>query len=183
MYVKKAGFQGEAVNPEVTIEVTEMNKEALNDWAAYSGGTILSDPVLYNIRRERRCEFMAEGLRWMDLVRWRALDQLIDKPWHVEGFHLWNTPMERWYSNLVADGSSNANVSSITLSEHLRPFEKNMTANNLFKDGLTWSMAQYLEPLPITQFLLTASDYQSVEKSPLYQNPYWPTVADRPAEK
>lgn len=91
--------------------------------------------------------------------------------------------MERWYSNLVADGSSNANVSSITLSEHLRPFEKNMTANNLFKDGLTWSMAQYLEPLPITQFLLTASDYQSVEKSPLYQNPYWPTVADRPAEK
>ena len=29
--------------------------------AAYSGGTILSDPVLYNIRRERRCEFMAEG--------------------------------------------------------------------------------------------------------------------------
>lgn len=38
-----------------------------------------------------------------------------------------------------------------------------MTANNLFKDGLTWSMAQYLEPLPITQFLLTASDYQSVE--------------------
>lgn len=180
---KKAGFQGEAVNPEVTIEVTEMNKEALNDWAAYSGGTILSDPVLYNIRRERRCEFMAEGLRWMDLVRWRALDQLIDKPWHIEGFHLWNTPMERWYSNLVADGSSNANVSSITLSEHLRPFEKNMTANNLFKDGLTWSMAQYLEPLPITQFLLTASDYQSVEKSPLYQNPYWPTVADRPAEK
>lgn len=180
---EKAGFQGEAVKPEVTIAATDMNKEALNDWAAYSGGTLLSDLVLYNIRRERRCELMAEGLRWMDLIRWRALDQLIEHPWQIEGFHLWNTPMEKWYSNLVSDGSSSANVSSVSLSEYLRPFQKNMTANNLYKNGLTWAMAQYLQPLPITQFLLTASDYQSVDKSPLYQNPYWPTVADRPAEK
>lgn len=80
--------------------------------------------------------------------------------------------MEGWYSNLVSDGSSKANVSSPNLSEYTRPFQKNMTASNLFKDGFTWSFAQYLEPLPIKQFLLTSSDYQSIDNSPLYQNSY-----------
>lgn len=58
-----------------------------------------------------------------------------------------------------------------------------MTATNSYKDGFTWHMAHYLQPLPIKQFLLTASDYSSVEKSPLYQNPYWPTSAGQAAEK
>ncbi len=53
------------------------------------------DPTLYSIRRERRTELMAEGLRWMDLIRWRSLDQLMKQPYQLEGFHLWNTPMEK----------------------------------------------------------------------------------------
>ena len=44
-----------------------MSKEAENDWGAYTGGSVISDKTLYNIRRERRCEFLAEGLRYMDL--------------------------------------------------------------------------------------------------------------------
>src|SRR3546814_1728337 len=59
-----------------TIAATDMQQEAKNDLAAYSGGNLLSDKTLYNIRRERRCEFMAEGLRYMDLKRWRTIDQL-----------------------------------------------------------------------------------------------------------
>lgn len=180
---EKAGFKGEAIDPNVTIAATDISKEALNDWGAYTGGEILSDAVLYNIRRERRCELLSEGLRWMDLQRWRSFDQLIENPYQIEGFHLWNTPIEGWYSNLIYDGSSNANVSSPDLSEYYRPYQKNMTGSNLFKNGLTWAMAQYLEPLPIKQFLLTSSDYQSLDKSPLYQNPYWPLVVDEPAEK
>ena len=35
------------------------------------------DATRYNIRRERRCELMAEGLRSMDLHRWRSMDQMI----------------------------------------------------------------------------------------------------------
>src|SRR3546814_17617415 len=73
-----------------------MQQEAKNDLAAYSGGNLLSDKTLYNIRRERRCEFMAEGLRYMDLKRWRTLDQLQAKPYIVEGFTLWG-PMQNWY--------------------------------------------------------------------------------------
>ena len=67
-----------------TIAATDMAKEALNDWGAYSAGKLI-DPTLYNIRRERRCELMAEGLRYMDLMRWRAMDQMISTPYHIEG--------------------------------------------------------------------------------------------------
>ena len=179
---KAAGFTGDAVNPQVTIDATEMSKETA-DWGSYSAGKQLTDKILYNIRRERRCELISEGLRGMDLQRWRSYDQLMTTPAHMEGIHLWNTPMQSWYNNLNADGSSNANVSSSSLSEYYRPLEVNMTATNSYKDGFTWHMAHYLQPLPIKQFLLTASDYASVEKSPLYQNPYWPTSAGQSAEK
>lgn len=195
-----AGFTGAAADPQTTIDATDMNQEN-SDWGAYSAGTKLGDKVLYNIRRERRCELMAEGLRWMDLQRWRALDQLITTPVHIEGMHLYNTPMEGWYYEdkdgdgygdgvgvgnftLLNDGSTSAVVSSpeLTHSEYVRPHEWNMVQND-FKNGLTWHMAHYLQPMPIRQFLLTASDHASVELSPLYQNPYWPTESDLPAEK
>src|SRR5699024_3055727 len=74
-----------------TIAATDMSKEAENDWGAYTGGSVISDKTLYNIRRERRCEFLAEGLRYMDLCRWRSMDQLMTAPSHLEGMHLWNT--------------------------------------------------------------------------------------------
>lgn len=178
---QKAGFTGTAIDPNVTINATDMSKET-QDWGAYTAGSLLTDKVLYNIRRERRSELLAEGLRGMDLERWRSYDQLMANPCHVEGFHLWNTPMQGWYTGLKADGSSSSNVSSPNLSEYYRPLEVVM-ANNNFKDGLTWHMAHYLEPLPIRQFLLTASDHASVDQSPLYQNPYWTTTTDQPAEK
>ncbi|MDO4165058.1 MAG: RagB/SusD family nutrient uptake outer membrane protein [Bacteroides sp.] len=178
-----AGFTGDAINPQTTIDATVMANEAL-DWGSYSAGSQLTDPILYNIRRERRCELMAEGLRWMDLIRWRSLDQLMDEYYHVEGFHLWNTEMESWYEGeLVSDGTSSANVSSSDLSEYLRPYEKNMTSNNLYRNGYTWHMAHYLYPLPIEEFQLTATDYATPSLSTLYQNPYWPTTADSYAEQ
>lgn len=179
-----AGFTGSAVDPQTTITATVMENEKL-DWGAYTAGNLLTDVTLYNIRRERRCELMGEALRWMDLIRWRALDQMIDEPYHVEGFHLWNTPIENWYDgqNLVYDGSSSANVSAKSLSEYFRPYEKNMTTNNLYRNGYVWHMAHYLQPLPIQEFQLTSSDYSSIELSPLYQNPYWPTIPAVPAEQ
>lgn len=179
-----AGFKGEAINPLITINATDMNKEK-NDWASYTAGKLLTDCVLYNIRRERSCELLGEGFRSMDLARWRSYDQMLMEPYHVEGFHLWNTPMQTWYdaSSLISDGSASANVSSPNLGEYIRPFEKNMTSGNLAKDGLIWRMAHYLQPIPLRQFLLTATDHASMELSPLYQNPYWTLEPDQPAEQ
>ncbi len=170
-----------------TIAVTDMSKEAENDWGAYTAGNILSDKTLYNIRRERRCEFMAEGLRYMDLCRWRSMDQLVRTPSHLEGMHLWNTPMEGWYvdskgqTTLVADGTVKANVSSKKKSEYLRPFER--TENQAAYNGCTWKMAHYLNPIMVRQFQLTATAGADVSTSILYQNPYWPVVADQTAER
>lgn len=181
---EKAGFEGDAVNPEITIAATDMQKEKL-DWGAYSAGQLLSDPVLYNIRRERRCELMGESLRWMDLQRWRSLDQMMTERYHVEGFHLWNSDMTSLYNFTEKDydGSNTAKVSSPRLSDYYRPYEKNMTSSNLFHEGYTWHLAHYLQPIPIREMQLSASDHKTVSMSPLYQNPYWPTTPDTPAEK
>ena len=173
-------------NLEKTIDATDMSKEAENDWGAYSAGKVLSDKILYNIRRERRCEFLSEGLRWDDLCRWRAMDQLQQHPYKPEGIHLWNTPMERWYDaangkTTLVYGDAKANVSSPSDSEYLMPYRK--TPNQLGYDGLIWKMAHYLSPIRIDQFLITSTDGHSIETSPIYQNPYWPTVADEAALK
>lgn len=179
-----AGFSGTAVNPLTMINATEMIYEK-GDWGSYTAGQQLTDKVLYNIRRERRCEFIGEDMRHMDLLRWRSYDQLITEPAHIEGIHFWGTEMQGWYdeSTIIADGSAGANISSIKLSEYIRPHEKNQTSGNPYKNGLTWNMAHYLEPLPIRQFILTSDDRATPEKSPLYQNPYWPLTPDMPAEK
>lgn len=174
-----AGFVGEAQDPQLAINATDMSREA-SDWGAWTAGVLLTDVTLYNIRRERRCELLSERLRDFDLKRWRSFDQLISNPVHIEGFHVWNTPMEAWYPDAVTDGTSSANMSSPELSEYYRPHEVNMV-NNDFADGLTWRMAHYLDPLPLKQFLLTSPDYTSADQSTLYQNPYWPTTSGLPA--
>ncbi len=176
-----AGFTGDAIDPNVTINATDMSKET-GDWGAYTAGKVLTDKVLYNIRRERRCELLAEGLRDMDLKRWRAFDQLIATPAHTEGIHFWGTVMQHWYAaqDVVADGSSAATVSAQSKSEYFRPHEI-IKDNNNFYDGLTWKMAHYLEPLPLRQFLLTAPDHATMSESPMYQNPYWGLETDKTA--
>lgn len=163
----------------VTVAATDMNKEALNDWGAYSAGHLI-DPVLYNIRRERRSELMAEGLRLADLKRWRALDQLITTPYHLEGMKLWG-PMKDWYvdvngNSILKYNTSDANVSDPAKSLYLRPQEINPNSLILQQGGVKWAMAHYLSPIAIQHFLITSAD-GSVSNSPVYQNPYWPLTA------
>jgi hypothetical protein len=167
-----------------TIAATDMNREKVNDWGAYSAGQMI-DVTLYNIRRERRCELVAEGLRHMDLRRWRAMDQMITTPYHIEGFKLWG-PMKDWY-NTGADGSSiliygldndKSNVSSPELSMYLRPYE--ILSKSLVLDGYKWTMAHYLSPIAIQNFLNTTED-NDMANSPIYQNPGWPLAANQGA--
>ena len=141
----------------------------------------MTDKTLYNIRRERRCEYMAEGLRYMDLRRWRSMDQLVNTPAHLEGMHLWNTPMTAWYNNLRHDNTSDANVSAPEKSEYFRPFSRYPEQGAY--NGCTWMMAHYLNPIMIKQFQLTATDPTNLSTSVIYQNPYWPLEADKPAQQ
>ena len=157
-----------------TIAATDMSQEAKNDWGAYSAGSLI-DPTLYNIRRERRCELMAEGLRWMDLKRWRALDQMITTPYHVEGFKLWG-PMQSWYkaTDLKYGVGDASNVSDPARSQYLRPYET--TPTSLAYNGYKWAMAHYLSPIATQHFLITSTDGADVSTSPIYQNPGWSTT-------
>ena len=161
-----------------TIAATVMSQEAKGDWGAYSAGKLV-DATLYNIRRERRCEFVDEGYRETDLRRWRAMDQMITTPYIVEGFKLWG-PMQEWYKDatgkwIISWGTATSTVSPPTVSDYLRPYQ--ITGNEVVYNGYKWTMAHYLEPIAIQQFLIT-SEGNDVTTSPIYQNPGWPTEAN-----
>ena len=176
------------VNPDfnITIANTNMAEEGKRDLGAYSGGTLLTDKTLYNIRRERRLELMAEGFRFSDLKRWRSLDQLKSNPLILEGIKVWG-PMEKWF---VAAGKSvliqpntpgkTANVSSKSESSYLRPYRINLSNNNLVLNGYRWTEAHYLSPIAFNHFSITSTD-GTAENSTLYQNPGWPTIAEQGA--
>lgn len=169
---------------QATISATVISKEAENDWGAYSGGHLLTDATLYNIRRERRCELMAESLRWMDLQRWRSLDQMKTQGYHIEGFKIWG-PMQHWYDDAsgkstLISGLDNpkAYVSPKDRSLYFRPYEIVGTSPAL--NGYTWHLAHYLTPVAIQDMLIT-SENNDISSSTIYQNPYWPIEADQAA--
>ena len=147
-----------------TISKTEMSKEVLTDFGAYSKGAVV-DATLYNIRRERRCELMAEGRRLDDLKRWRALDTM--KEWQPEGFKLWAGMNDMYNEEELSSG-----ISSSSESNYLRPLQAFTTS--MVYSGYTFPKPHYLEPIPVSEFLLTVDP--ATGKSTLYQNPGWPTT-------
>ena len=158
----------------MTVNATDLNQET--DWAKFSGNEQV-DKVLFNIRRERRCEFIGEDMRWDDLIRWRSFDQLISRKFIPEGCNFWDKIYQ--YADrdengtqikLIDDGSTKANVSSKNLSKYFRPMSINKANNELF-DGYTWAKANYLIPVPVRQIELLSPD-GSIENSVIYQNPY-----------
>lgn len=199
----RAGLPADA---HVTINATDLDKEEYtsHDFGLYSAGQRVTSKVLYNIRRERRCELMGEGFRWDDLIRWRALDQLKTKRYFKHGckFH---GPMFEWFkatfrgSNITAyatnykfdQADSNANnISSPTDTEGgfngdaryyslLRVSDR----NDWYESGYSWRMAHYLNPIAENHFIESAADKATVSTSPIYQNPYWGTTHDTPAQQ
>ena len=192
-YVKNGRVDGKAasywravrtragINPDYTYSITNTDLTQETDLAAHPGGYEV-DATLYNIRRERRCEFIGEGMRWDDLIRWRAWDSLMDTKFIPEGYNFWD---EAYKTYELPDGtdeinddpnSPTANMSSRLVSKYVRPFAK-VKANNAVYDGFTWAKANYLSPIAINEIKLASPD-NSVENSVIYQNPYWPTEID-----
>lgn len=162
-----------------TINATDMSKEALNGWDAYSHGALV-DATLYNIRRERRCEFIGEGFRYMDLIRWRALDQL--NGYQLEGAKIFGPMKSIFGDNLKYDQADekNNNVSSPSLSDYLRPNQ--VTSTNQYYNGLYFYEAHYLDPIAVQHFMITSPDGSTVSQSSIYQNPGWPITAGATCE-
>jgi len=165
-----------------TINNTDMSREVL-DWGSYSAGAQI-DATLYNIRRERSVELMAEGLREMDLKRWRAMDQLIDNYYHFDGFKLWGPMKDNYKTTQLSYTGVLAKVSSPELSDYLRPYE--IVTTNLAYNGAKWVMAHYLNPIAHEHFLVSAVGNSQAggdvdySQSPIYQNPGWGIEASTP---
>ena len=169
-----------------TIGATNLGSE--NDLAVYSGDRMV-DATLYNIRRERRCEFNGEGMRWDDLIRWRAWDQLLTKPYIIEGVNFWDAAYLKYtkmvdgveVSAVVADGTTEANVSGKEDSKYLRPLRRTSINNQLY-DGLTWRKAFYLSPIGLQDMQLAATNPEDINTTVMYQNPYWPMAPGKALE-
>lgn len=154
---------GVSSNYLATIAATDLSKE--NDLATKSRGNYI-DATLYNIRRERRCEFIAEGMRLMDLKRWRALDHMIG--YQVEGFNLWSDIYKIYSADQIKVGQT---VSSSSLSAYLRPFQ--IVSTSIVFNGYNFPKQHYLEPIPVSEILMTSTNGE--DNSPIYQNPGWPS--------
>lgn len=190
-YMKNGSISGKAsqywrtvreragVNPDYqkTIAETDMSKET--DWGKYSGEQTV-DATLLNIRRERRCEFIGEGMRWDDLVRWRSMDHMLTQKFIPEGCNFWDEIYKIADKDengadieFKDDGAVGANISSRAY-KYLRPYSV-LRDNNPVFDGYTWAKANYLSPVPIREIELLSPD-ENVETSVIYQNPYWPNT-------
>lgn len=165
----------------LTVNATNMQEEAKGDWGAYSHNQLVSS-LLYNVRRERRNELIGEGMRMMDLRRWRALDQV--NGYQIEGMRYWGSSYE---GKLLQDGidlvkvdvdGGKGNMSDRqTSGVYIRPYQISKINNSVF-DGYRFTEAHYLSPLPQSVFRQTAEGDQSdLNTSVIYQNPGWPKVA------
>ncbi|MEA4982993.1 MAG: RagB/SusD family nutrient uptake outer membrane protein [Paludibacter sp.] len=157
-------------NYPATIAATDLSKE--NDLATKSRGNYV-DATLYNIRRERRSEFIAEGMRLMDLKRWRALDHMV--AYQVEGFNLWGDIYKIYSADQIKVGQT---VSSSSLSTYLRPFQ--IVSTSIVYEGYNFPKQHYLEPIPVSEILMTSTNGE--DNSPIYQNPGWPRKIAGPAD-
>ena len=161
---KRAGVSDDL---QKTIDHTVLEKE--NDLAVWSGSTMV-DKTLYNIRRERRCEFIAEGMRKDDLLRWRSLDKMKNYP--IEGFNWEEYQKEPYYVKQINDGLK------VKDTKYLQPHAYNeLTIKN---NGYTFEEANYLTPISYDIFRLsTPVKGGDPNTSVVYQNPGWPIGANQ----
>ena len=164
----------------VTVNATDLNKEAEGDWAVYSKGQQVSS-LLYNVRCERRNEFIGEGMRMADLKRWRSLDQV--KNYQVSGMRYWGSIYDG--TILDADGNNRCVVDVAGGTGNMSPIEDGVyvlpnritSKNNLVYEGYNWCEAHYLNPLAQSVFRQTATgDKTDLTTSNVYQNPGWPLI-------
>ena len=119
-------------------------------------------------------------MRWADLKRWRACDQV--DGYQIEGMRYWGSVYEgAWKDdkgvNLaivdVEGGAGNMSSESIS-GVYIRPYQISKVNNSVF-NGYQFTPAHYLTPLAQSAFRVSSEDGQ-LENSVIYQNPGWPKV-------
>ena len=117
--------------------------------------------LLYEIRRERRIELIAEGFRMDDLKRWNAM-KLMENPKTVLGIRITDRVKEQ-YAGIITFGGENGRS---TIDYDGNTYLYQYTSKSLDDAGRKWSDndRRWLYPLP--------TDELTINKN-LTQNPGW----------
>lgn len=138
--------------PHLTIAVgfTDPN------WPDY-GYTV--DPLLQEIRRERRIELAAEGFRYDDLIRWKGV-KLLENPKTVLGMRVTDKVISLYQDNTFG-GDKGRPLVEYQGKQYIRPYQKGLN-----DAGRSWSETdkRYLNPISKNVILINPN---------IKQNPGW----------
>ena len=143
------------------VEMPHMTVNPVADAKPVNYGYDISN-LLYEIRRERRIELVAEGFRWDDLIRWNAM-KLVENPKTMFGIRI--TPeVEEEYkqANITFGGENGRSVAEYEGKTYLYQYSDKA----LNDPGRVWTKndKRWLSPLPVSQLTLNKN---------LKQNPGW----------
>lgn len=108
-----------------------------------------ADPVLWEIRRERRLEFVGEGFAFRDIRRWKVADLVLNK-----------RPQGAWIDRNVYGG----NLTLQDIDGNTLPSDAQYGYGAYFGKPSGWLEHYYLYPLPLNNLVLNEA---------LEQNPGW----------
>lgn len=108
-----------------------------------------ADPVLWEIRRERRLEFVGEGFAFRDIRRWKTADLVLNK-----------RPQGAWIDRNVYGG----NLTLQDIDGNTLPADAQYGYGAYFGKPSGWLEHYYLYPLPLNNLVLNEA---------LEQNPGW----------
>ncbi|MDR0844919.1 MAG: RagB/SusD family nutrient uptake outer membrane protein [Tannerella sp.] len=117
-------------------------------------------PLLYEIRRERRIELIADGFRWDDIIRWKA-GKLFENPKTFLGMRV-TTEVVSNFPEGTFYGESGVQTANYGGNEYIKVYRD----KGLDDSGRKWSDndKRYLDPLPLEELTLNKN---------LSQNPGW----------
>lgn len=144
------------------VEMAHLTANPVADAKPINYGYTLSN-LLYEIRRERRIELIAENHRMDDLVRWNAM-KLLENPKTMLGLKITPTIIETYQKqNVTFGGEGGRPVTQFDGSTYLYQYASSKALDDA---GRKWSATdrRWLYPLPTNELTLNKN---------LVQNPGW----------
>lgn len=142
------------------VEMPHMTTNPIADPAAIDYGYTVT-PLIYEIRRERRIELIAEGHRLDDLKRWNAM-KVLENPKTMLGIRITDAVRTQYEGNVVFGGSEGRPTVEYQGNIYLYQYP----SKSLNDAGRKWSAndKRWLSPLPTDELVLNPN---------LTQNPGW----------
>lgn len=142
------------------VGMPHMTTNPVVDPAAIDYGYTVT-PLIYEIRRERRIELIAEGHRLDDLKRWNAM-KVFENPKTMLGIRITDAVKKQYEGNVVFGGTDGRP----TIEYQGKTYLFQYPSKSLNDAGRKWSSndKRWLSPLPTDELVLNTN---------LVQNPGW----------